>query len=54
MYKMDNMNGLKRSVFCGDLRAANIGEEVTVCGWKTTSATFSPSVRFIAGAVRDL
>ena len=30
---MDNMNGLKRSVFCGDLRAANIGEEVTVCGW---------------------
>ncbi|MBR4287486.1 MAG: aspartate--tRNA ligase [Clostridia bacterium] len=27
------MNGLKRSVFCGDLRAANIGEEVTVCGW---------------------
>jgi len=30
---MDNMNGLKRSVFCGDLRAENIGEEVTVCGW---------------------
>ena len=30
---MDNMNGLKRSVFCGDLRATNIGEEVTVCGW---------------------
>ncbi|MBE6802779.1 MAG: aspartate--tRNA ligase [Ruminococcaceae bacterium] len=27
------MNGLKRSVFCGDLRAENIGEEVTVCGW---------------------
>ncbi len=30
---MDNMNGLKRSVFCGDLRAENIGNEVTVCGW---------------------
>ena len=30
---MDNMNGLKRSVFCGDLRCENIGEEVTVCGW---------------------
>ncbi|MBO5066597.1 MAG: aspartate--tRNA ligase [Clostridia bacterium] len=27
------MNGLKRSVFCGDLRAENIGNEVTVCGW---------------------
>ena len=27
------MNGLKRSVFCGDLRSENIGEEVTVCGW---------------------
>ncbi|MBR5442508.1 MAG: Asp-tRNA(Asn)/Glu-tRNA(Gln) amidotransferase GatCAB subunit C, partial [Clostridia bacterium] len=30
---MDNMNGLKRTVYCGDLRAANVGEEVTVCGW---------------------
>ena len=30
---MDNMNGLKRSVFCGDLRAENVGSEVTVCGW---------------------
>ena len=30
---MDNMNGLKRSVFCGDLRAENVGNEVTVCGW---------------------
>ena len=27
------MNGLKRSVFCGDLRAENVGNEVTVCGW---------------------
>ncbi len=30
---MDNMNGLKRTVYCGELRAANVGEEVTVCGW---------------------
>ncbi len=27
------MTGLKRSVYCGDLRDTNIGEEVTVCGW---------------------
>ncbi len=29
----DFMTGLKRSTYCGDLRDANIGEEVTVCGW---------------------
>ena len=27
------MTGLKRSHYCGVLRADNIGEEVTVCGW---------------------
>ena len=27
------MTGLKRSHYCGDLRIANVGEEVTVCGW---------------------
>ena len=30
---MDNMNGLTRSCYCGDLRSENIGQEVTVCGW---------------------
>ena len=27
------MKGLRRSHYCGTLRAENIGEEVTVCGW---------------------
>jgi len=27
------MTGLRRSHYCGDLRAENIGQEVTVCGW---------------------
>lgn len=30
---MDNMNGLKRTNYCGTLTAADIGKEVTVCGW---------------------
>lgn len=27
------MTGLKRSNYCGELRASDIGKEVTVCGW---------------------
>ncbi len=30
---MDNMTGFKRTDYCGDLRASDIGREVTVCGW---------------------
>lgn len=30
---MDTMQGIKRTDYCGTLRAADIGREVTVCGW---------------------
>ena len=31
--KLDRMNGMKRTVYCGALRKENIGDEVVVCGW---------------------
>lgn len=31
--KLDRMNGLKRTHYCGTLNKENIGKEVTVCGW---------------------
>lgn len=30
---MDFMTGLKRTVYCGELRLADVGKEVTVAGW---------------------
>lgn len=30
---IERMTGLKRTHYCGDLRPADIGAEVTVCGW---------------------
>ena len=31
--KLDRMDGLKRTVYCGNLNKTNIEENVTVCGW---------------------
>ena len=31
--KLDRMNGLKRTHYCGTLRQENIGQNVIVCGW---------------------
>ena len=30
---METLNGLKRTHYCGDLRDANIDEEVVLMGW---------------------
>ena len=30
---MDNLKGLKRTHYCGDLRISNVGEEVILNGW---------------------
>lgn len=30
---MDFMTGLKRTDYCGSLRLADVGREVTVAGW---------------------
>ena len=30
---MDNMNGLKRTNYCGEFNSSFIGKEVVVCGW---------------------
>ena len=30
---MDNMNGFKRSCYCGEPRLADVGKELSVCGW---------------------
>ena len=30
---MDFMTGLKRSVYCGDVRITDVGKEITVAGW---------------------
>ena len=31
--KLDRMNGLKRTHYCGTLTKNEIGNEVVVCGW---------------------
>lgn len=30
---MDNLQGFRRTDYCGEFRSANIGQEVSVCGW---------------------
>ena len=30
---LDTMEGLKRTKYCGDVTAEDIGKELVVCGW---------------------
>ena len=31
--KLDRLDGMKRTDYCGTLTTGDIGREVTVCGW---------------------
>ena len=41
---MESLNGLKRTHYCGDLRIANVGEEVVLNGWVQKKRNLGGSV----------